>query len=74
MNNDLILVLGLIIGLLTLPSILSALKEGTAPRVAAFSAVVSGALIVFAISNQPGGYSITDLPRVFEGVVSSFAR
>lgn len=72
MDYDLILVLGIVIGVLTVPAILSAVLDGNAPRVATIAAVVSGGMIVFAAYNKPGGYVVSDLPEVFTGVVASF--
>jgi hypothetical protein len=74
MNYDLILVLGIVIGVLTIPAILSAFLDGGAPRVAAFAAVVSGGMIVYALYNAPGGYALADLPEVFTRVVAQFVR
>ncbi len=74
MNTDLILVIGIVIGVLTVPSILSAVLEGSAPRAASVSAVISGGLIVYAVYTNPGGYDVNDLPRLFRGVFSSFAN
>jgi hypothetical protein len=74
MSTDLALVIGIVLGVLTVPAILSAIMDGSAPRIAAFSAIISGALIVYAVYNKPGGYSINDLPDVFTGVVGQFIR
>lgn len=74
MNYDLILVLGIVIGVLTIPAILSAFLDGGAPRVAAVAAVVSGGMIVYALYNAPGGYAFADLPEVFTRVVAQFVR
>lgn len=72
MDYDLILVLGIVIGILTIPAILSAFLDGGAPRVATVAAVVSGGMIVFAAYNKPGGYEISDLADVFTEVVARF--
>ena len=74
MNYDLILVLGVVIGVLTIPAMLSAFLEGNAPRVATIAAVVSGGMIVFALYNAPGGYAFADLPEVFTKVVAGIVR
>ena len=68
MSNEIILVGGIIIGALTVPAILSAIKDGGAPRVPAFSATVSGAMIMYAIYNQPGGYTLEEIPDIFARV------
>jgi len=73
-DYDLILVLGIVIGVLTVPAILSAFLDGGAPRVATISAVVAGGMIVYASYNKPGGYTMGELPDVFTGVVATFIK
>ena len=72
MDPDLTLVIGIVLGVFSVPSILSALSEGRAPRVAAFTIIASGALILWAISSHPGGYSLNDVPGAFVRVVAKF--
>jgi len=74
MDYDLILVLGIVVGVLTVPAMLTAFLDGSAPRVATIAAVVSGGMIVYAAYNSPGGYAFADLPDVFTGVVAGFVR
>jgi len=74
MSTDLALVIGIMVGVMTVPAILSAILDGSAPRIAAFSAIVAGALIVYAVYNKPGGYAFGDLPDVFTTVFSQFIR
>lgn len=72
MDPDLIFVIGLVIGIFSVPSILSAISEGHAPRVAAFAIIVSGIMVVWAVQNKPGGYAFTDIPDVFVQVVARY--
>lgn len=74
MDNEFILVLGIVIGVLTIPAMFSAWMDNNPPRVATFAAVVSGAMIIYAIYNQPGGYTIEELPDIFTRVVGSLIR
>ncbi len=74
MGNDFILVLGLVIGVLAIPAIASAISDRQPPRVAAFAVVVAGAMIIYAIYNQPGGYTINEIPDVITRVVASILR
>lgn len=74
MDYDLILVLGIVIGVLTIPAILSAFLDGGAPRVATIAAVTAGGMIIYAAYNKPGGYEVSDLPDVFTGVVATFIK
>ena len=72
MDPDLALVIGIILGVFSVPSILSAISEGRAPRVAAFTIISSGALVLWAINAQPSGYKLEDVPDVFVRVVAKF--
>ena len=72
MDPDLALILGLVLGILSIPSIIAAFSEGHAPRVAALVIVAAGALVVYAIQSRPGGYSIMEIPDVFVRVVARF--
>ncbi len=74
MSPDLILVIGIILGVFSVPSILSAISEGRAPRVAAFTIIASGALILYAIKSNPGGYTMQDIPGAFVRVVAQFVN
>jgi hypothetical protein len=72
MDPDLALVIGLVLGVFAIPSIVSAITDARAPRVAAFTIVVSGGLLVWAIANKPGGYSINDIPGTVLSVVARY--
>lgn len=74
MNPDLLLVIGIVLGVFSVPSILSAISEGRAPRVAAFTIIASGALILYAVNNKPGGYTLQDVPGAFVRVVGTFVN
>ncbi|MDN5786378.1 hypothetical protein [Pseudorhodobacter sp.] len=72
MDPDLFLVIGMIIGVLAIPSMLSAFSEGRAPRLGALLVLASGALIIVALQNKGGGYTIADLPHVFYAVIGRY--
>lgn len=72
MDPDLIFIIGLVLGVFSIPSILSAFSEGHAPRVAAFTIIAGGAMVVWAVQEQPGGYSINDIPNVFVEVIARY--
>lgn len=72
MDPDLILIIGIVLGVFSIPSIMSAISEGRAPRVAAFTIIAAGAMIVWAIQNYPGGYAINEIPNVFVKVVARY--
>ena len=72
MDNDTTLVVGLVLGVLAIPSIVSALSEGRAPRVAAIVAMVAGGLMVWAINGKAATgspYRFQDLPDVVYRVI-----
>ena len=72
MDSDLLLIVGIVLAILSVPAILSAFSEGRAPRVATFTAIAAGCLIVWAIQTHPGGYSVEEIPEVFVRVVARF--
>ncbi|MFD1511463.1 hypothetical protein [Lacimonas salitolerans] len=71
-DSDLIFILGLIFGVLAIPSIVSAFSERRAPRVASLVLMAGGVMVVWAIQNKPGGYQIEDIPDVLVRVVARF--
>ena len=56
MNSDLMLVVGLVVAALSLPSLLNAWSEGRAPRAGAILVMIAIGLIVAALQTKPGGY------------------
>jgi hypothetical protein len=71
MNTDLALVVGLVVFVLSAPSIVSAVSEGRAPRTAMIALVVGGGLVLYALTQKPSGYRIADIPEVFVKVIGS---
>ncbi len=74
MDHDLAMAIGMVVGVLSIPSVVSALSEGRAPRVASIAIIISGALMTWAIMNKPGGYKIEDLPDVLVKVVARYVK
>lgn len=74
MDFDLILVIGLILAVLAVPSMLSAWVDGRAPRGAAVTILVSGVLIVVALTQSPEPYSVSGLPYVFVELIGRYIR
>jgi hypothetical protein len=70
LDTDLILTLGIVLLVLTLPSLLSAWVEGRAPRIGAIMLVASVAMIIMAVAYNPAGYAINDVPGVMVGVAA----
>ncbi|WP_375279980.1 hypothetical protein [Pseudooctadecabacter sp.] len=74
MDPDLMLVIGLVVGAFSIPSIMGSLSDGRVPRAASIAVMIAGGLIVLAIRDNPGGYSIADIPDVFVSVVGRFVN
>lgn len=72
MDPDLIFIIGLVLGVFSIPSILSAISDGHAPRVAALTIVIAGGMILYAVQNKPGGYQFKEIPDVFVQVVARY--
>lgn len=72
MDTDTTLVLGIIVGCLAIPSIMSAFADSRPPRLGMLLILVSGALLVTAISRKPDGYAVTEIPGAFVRVLGSF--
>lgn len=74
MQHDLMMVIGLIILVFSIPSIFSAFSENRAPRVAAIMLLIGGGLVVIALTQKPGGYTFRDIPHAFTRVVGYYLR
>ncbi len=74
MDPDLFLVIGLIVGVLSIPSLLSAFSESRTPRAGAIMVLIAGVLLVLAFQNKAGGYTIAEIPDVFFKVIGRYTR
>lgn len=72
MDPDLALVLGVVLGILSVPSILSALSDKRAPRASAVTILIAGGLIVYATQNKPGGVALDAIPDIFVNVIARY--
>ncbi len=72
MDPDLMFVIGLVITVFSVPSIIGALSDGRAPRVASLMVLIGGGLLVVAIGQNPDGYSLGEIPDVFMRVVGRY--
>ena len=68
-DPDLIFVIGLIVGLLAIPALLSAFSESRPPRAASIMVMIAAGLVVVAVLQKPGGYTVGEAPDVFFSVV-----
>ena len=73
-DSDLVLVIGLVIAALTFPAIVSAFSRVAPPRGATVAAAIGGAMIVVAVTQNPGGYRMQDIPKVVARVVDHYLR
>jgi hypothetical protein len=64
MDTDLALTVGIILGVLSVPSLLSAWVDGRAPRMGAIMVIAALGLIVTALVQSPGGYEFNQVPDV----------
>jgi hypothetical protein len=72
MDTDLMLVLGLVISVLAIPSLLAAFSESRAPRAGAIMVLIGGVLVVVALTQKPSGYTFADIPEVVFSVIGRF--
>jgi hypothetical protein len=72
MDPDLLLVIGLIVGVLAIPSLLSAWSDSRAPSAGAIMVLIAGVLLVVAFQNKAGGYSVAEIPHVFFKVIGRY--
>lgn len=72
MDADLALSLGLILAVVSVPSLLSAFSEARTPRAAAIMAISATALVLWAVTTKPGGYSLGDVPNVLISVIARY--
>jgi hypothetical protein len=72
MDNDLILVIGIVIGALAIPSLIGAFSESRPPRAAAILFLIGGTLIVTALTRNAVGYAVSDIPDLFVRVIGRY--
>lgn len=74
MDTDLLLVIGIILAGLSVPSLLAAFSESRPPRAGAIMVLIGGILIVVALSQAPRGYTFAEIPHVFLKVIDRFVN
>ena len=72
MDADLFLVMGIVLAGFSIPSILSAITDGRAPRASAITILIAGGLILIAFQTHPGGYSFDQIPDAFVRVAARY--
>jgi formate-dependent nitrite reductase membrane component NrfD len=72
MDYDLMLVIGLVIVVLAIPTMLQAYTDGRTPRTAGIMVMIATVLIVVALTKNPQGYSWDEMPDVVVRVIGSY--
>mgnify|MGYP000383286472 CR=1 FL=1 len=72
MDYDLYLVIGLVIAVFSVPAVVSAISDNRTPRVAAIALIAGGAMMAYAVSKNPSGYSVDKIPEVVVNVVARY--
>ncbi|MDZ4312755.1 MAG: hypothetical protein U1A24_19585 [Cypionkella sp.] len=74
MSNDQILVIGIVICALAIPSLLAAYSESRPPRAGAIMLLIGGVLLAIALTQNPGGYRFADIPNIFMQVIAGVIK
>lgn len=74
MDPDLLFVLGIVLGVLMIPAILSALIDGRAPRTPALLVIIGGLMIGYAVMQKPTSYGIDQIPDTFVRVIARYTN
>ena len=73
-DTDLMLTVGIVLLVLSIPSLLSAWAESRAPQIGAIMVIAALGLIGSALVIKPGGYAFNQIPGVMVEVVARFFR
>ena len=74
MDTDLLLTIGIILMVLTLPSLLAAWTQGRPPRFGAVMLIVGALLVVLAVTNRPSDYTVNQVPDIMLNVFARYLR
>lgn len=72
MDPDTLFVIGLALAVLSIPAVVSSISKGDRPRIATITLMIAGAMVVWAMSNKPGGYTLETIPAVVAKVLRDF--
>jgi hypothetical protein len=73
-DPDLFFTIGLLVGALAIPAVISAFSESRPPRAAAIMVMIAAGLILVAILEKPGGYTVGEIPAIVMGVVGNLVN
>ncbi|WIY27164.1 hypothetical protein [Parasedimentitalea psychrophila] len=72
MDPDVALILGLVIGGFSIPSILSAMSDRRPARASALTILLAFGLVLYALVTKSGGYQLDQIPDVFFAVLGRY--
>ncbi|WP_112311502.1 hypothetical protein [Pseudogemmobacter bohemicus] len=72
MDPDLLLTVGIVTAILTIPTMLAGWVDGRAPRLGTLLVILSAALLIVAFTQKPGGYDVSDIPSIMLAVVARY--
>jgi hypothetical protein len=70
MDPDVLLIAGLVLACLTVPSFFAAYADRRSPRGALAFLALAAALVLWAFVSRPGGYSPADIPQALLRVLA----
>ncbi|MEM6479208.1 MAG: hypothetical protein AAF841_01870 [Pseudomonadota bacterium] len=73
-DPDLWFCLGVVLAILSIPSLLSAWSDGRTPRASAITVLLAGGMIALAMISKPSGYELAEIPNVFAEVIGRYIR
>lgn len=65
-----LLTIGLLVGLFSIPAMLSAYADQRPPRASMAAFILSVATMAYAYAQHPGGYALADVPNVVVEVIA----
>lgn len=74
MDPDVFFVFGAITTVFAIPAIVSAISDGRAPRAPSVIIIVGALMLVYALSEKPGAYTVETAPDVFVRVIGKLLR
>lgn len=74
MDTDLILVIGVVLAAFSVPAMLNAYSESRPLLIAASMVLAAASAVVFAISQSPGEFMVSEIPQAFVRVIGRFAH
>ncbi len=70
MDNDILLVTGLILAVFAITSAIRSYSDGETPRGAMVVMLAGGGMVAWALTQNPAGYTLQDIPRAFIRVLA----